>query len=88
MDEKVVKRAAWEAAVEHLISLNLAVTWRAMDHDVESAKDLRDAMVKQLQSETFPDADPATSDMLASEVEAAVTHILDAALSRLASVKS
>ncbi len=77
MDEKTIKAEMRLYAMETFVaSLLLALCLQnAPDDPLAAFEKIRAQMTKGLRRQTFPDVDPAMSDLLSAELEAAATRL-------------
>ena len=77
MDEKALEAEARLAAVEYMV-MNLYVLLHRLHGDPpELVRKTHEQLREMLRTTTFPGSDPAESDLIAQEVQAAVERLTD-----------
>lgn len=86
LDEKETQLQARFAAIETLVTNAVALSYRANGFTEAHVQQLHEAMMSARRAETFEGADPATADVLSSEIEDAMRGLLDAVSTRWAAL--
>jgi hypothetical protein len=82
-DEQAIKLEMRLWALEVLVCNILAVIASSDSDPNELMKKTREQMISGAQQHTFPEVDPAMSDLLSAELEAAITRLMDMANSQI-----
>lgn len=76
MDEKGIRLEARLGAIEYMIAHLHKVLHGAIGATPEMTEDAIQQFEKSLENETFPALDPASSDLVAGEIQDAFRHLL------------
>lgn len=77
MDEQTAKAQARLFAIEHLLRHLYVVVYRSLDLTLDDVRQVHRKAREMLRKDTYP-TDAATSDVVASEIQEAVTSQLSA----------
>ena len=76
MSEMAFKMVAEQTAVKHVLTHVARIAYAGAGYSLAEIKETHQKMLEILRGESFPGADPATSDHLAGEIAEAVEKIL------------
>lgn len=76
IDETQIQLQARLTAIEFLLPMVIANGYAALKVDREYVGKLHEGLIDKLRNETFEGADPALSDLMASEIEDQVKRTL------------